>query len=71
MPLSMGRVNDELVINDINASEQIKNRLLSLGFTKGTTVKIMQDSKDGTILLKVRDSKIALNKSLAFTIQVA
>lgn len=71
MPLSMGTINQDLVINDIQASEQIKMRLWSLGFTKGTTVRIMQDGKDGTILLKVRDSKIALNKALAFTIKVA
>lgn len=69
MPLSMARSNDRLCIGDIKANKELKQKLMDMGFTKGSMVHVLQGNSSGTIMVKVRDSKVVLNLTTAHKIQ--
>lgn len=71
MPLSMMRNNEESVIQDLTGTPELRKRLNELGLVKGNKVKVIQGSKKGSIIVKVLDSKLVLNLSVAQNIIVA
>jgi len=71
MPLSMMRNNEESVIAELRGTSELKKRLNDLGFVKGSKVKVIQGSKKGSIIVKVLDSKLVINLSVAQNIIVA
>ena len=71
MPLSMLGVNQESVITDVRGTPELKKRLNELGLVKGTSVRVIQGSKKGSIIIKVLDSKLVFNVSVAHNITVA
>jgi ferrous iron transport protein A len=48
----------------------VGDRLLALGFTKGTRVVVLQNSGFGPVIVEVRDSRIALGRGEASRIMV-
>ncbi len=71
MPLSMMRNNEESVIAELRGTPELKKRLNELGFVKGSKVKVIQGSKKGSIIVKILDSKLVINLSVAQNIIVA
>lgn len=71
MPLNMATRNQEVVINDILAQGELRQKLLDMGFTKGAKISVIQGGSAGSIMVKIRDSKIVLNASTAQKIRVA
>ncbi|MGL5255778.1 MAG: FeoA family protein [Proteocatella sp.] len=71
MPLSMMRTNEESVITELRGTPELKKRLNELGLVKGNRVRVIQGSKKGSIIIKVLDSKLVLNVSVAHNIMVA
>ena len=71
MPLSMMRNNEESVIAELRGTSELKKRLNDLGFVKGSKVKVIQGSKKGSIIVKILDSKLVINLSVAQNIIVA
>lgn len=70
IPLSFAPYGEELEIVQINVNERIKRRFCSLGLLIG--VKVTSFSRDDDcVILKIRDTKLALNKALAMKILVA
>jgi ferrous iron transport protein A len=70
MALTFAPLNRELTIIKINADDKLKKHLENLGFIIGSTLTPILDS-NGSLILKIKDSKIALNKALAMKIMVA
>ena len=64
MPLSMSSLNEEKEILKINGKDNIKRHLGNLGLVVGNKVTIISEL-NGNLILKVNDTKIALDKSLA------
>ena len=71
MPLSMMRNNEESVVQELRGTPELRKRLSELGLVKGSKVKVIQGSKKGSIIVKVLDSKLVLNLSVAHNIIVA
>ncbi|NCA68025.1 MAG: ferrous iron transport protein A [Clostridia bacterium] len=70
MALAFAPFGKELKIVKITADEKTRRHLENLGLLVGADVISMYDIS-GDVIIKVRDCKLALNRSLAMKIQVA
>lgn len=70
MALAFAPFGREMKITKIIADEKTKRHLENLGLLVGSSIVSMFDNK-GDVVIKVRDSKLALNKTLAMKIFVA
>ncbi|MBO4457324.1 MAG: ferrous iron transport protein A [Butyrivibrio sp.] len=64
MPLSMADIDEIVVIKRISGSDEIKQHLAELGFVVGEEIHIVSKN-GGNMIVKVKDSRIALDKGLA------
>ena len=69
MPLSMAKAGDCLTIKKITGKDETRQHLAELGFVVDETVKIVSEIA-GNLILQVKDSRIALDKSMATRIIV-
>lgn len=69
MPLSMAKAGDCLTIKKIIGKDETRQHLAELGFVVDGTVKIVSEIA-GNLILQVKDSRIALDKSMATRIIV-
>lgn len=69
MPLSLAIIGEENTIKSIGGSLEVKQHLANLGFIVGGKVTIV-NSINGNIIVNVKDSRIALDRSLANKINI-
>ena len=69
MPLFLADVGKEYHIQRLAGSKDVKKHLEDLGFCVGSTVSIVT-SNNGNLILNVKDSRIAIDRSLASKIFV-
>ena len=69
MPLSYATPGEESVIRKIGGSPDVKKHLENLGFVAGGTVKIIT-ALDGNIIVKVKESRIAISDEMARKIMI-
>lgn len=69
MPLILANKGDSMLIKKITGSDEIKKFLSSLGFIAGETVSIISEIA-GNLIIKVKESRVALDKSIASRIIV-
>ena len=69
MPILMTNTGDDVIVAKIMGNDSIKQRLGELGFVVGTPVKVMQ-SHGGDMIVRVRNSKLALTREMAAKIMV-
>ena len=69
MPILMTNTGDNVKVAKIIGADSVKQRLGELGFVAGTPVKVMQ-SHGGDMIVKVRDSKLAITREMAAKIMV-
>ncbi len=70
MPILLAPLDSEVTIVKIVCDEKTKKHLLDLGININTKVKIMSIS-GGAVVVKINESKIALDRNLATKIFVA
>lgn len=70
MPLSMGKVGETRKIISFHGDENLKSRLLAMGFIVGNEVSIVEFTPMG-LIVEVKKTRIALNMGLAHQILVA
>lgn len=70
MPLSMVEEGEPKTIVKVGGKEEVRKFLESLGFVDGTVVTVVS-SLGGNMILKVKDSRVALGRDMASKIQVA
>ncbi|MDR0562577.1 MAG: ferrous iron transport protein A [Spirochaetaceae bacterium] len=70
MPLSQSKHGEDVLVKRIGGSESIKKHLETLGFTVGSTVSVISELA-GSLIVNVKDSRIALNRELANRIFVS
>ena len=70
MPIVIAPFNTELKVVRILADEKTKKHLESLGITVSGTLTVLS-SGGGSVILKIKDGRIALDKSIATKIFVA
>ena len=69
MPLSVADKGKTFRVHQINGKDETQRFLASLGFVVGETVTVISEI-GGNMILKVKDSRIALDKKMAARILV-
>lgn len=69
MPLSMAKVGEPMEIKRIGGKEDTKLFLEKLGFVVGGLVTIVSEI-NGSIIVNVKDSRVAIGKDMANKILV-
>jgi len=68
--LSELQAGDEAVLHSFDAGHGLVSRLSALGFTPGARLTMLQNIGDGPLIVKVRDTLIALGRGEAMKILV-
>lgn len=69
MPLTYANLNEEVVIRKIRGKADVVRHLENLGFVTGSTISIIS-SLNGNVIVKVKDSRIALDEQMARRIMI-
>ncbi len=69
IPLVFADSGKEQIIKKIGGSEEVRHHLANLGFTVGGTVTVI-NSLGGNVIVKVKESRIAINEEMARKIMV-
>ena len=69
MPITMANAGDVVTIRKITGKDEIRQHLAELGFVVDTTVSVITQL-GGNVILPVRDSRVALDRSMANRIMV-
>jgi len=64
MPLTMAKVGETNYIRKITGKDEVRRHLAELGFVVGAAVAVVSEL-GGNMILAVKDSRIALDKSMA------
>ena len=69
MPLSMATPGEPVVIRKITGKDEVRQHLAELGFVVGEEVRVVSEI-GGNLILSIKDSRIALDKTMAMRIMV-
>lgn len=69
MPLSMARTGEKNTVKSIRGKDDARRFLESLGFLEGGIVTVVSEM-GGNLIVNVKDTRIALSKSMANKIMV-
>lgn len=69
MPLTMAKVGETNCIKRITKKDEIRKFLERLGFVEGETVTVISEIA-GNMILSVKNTRVALDKSMANRIMV-
>ncbi|MBI9049605.1 MAG: ferrous iron transport protein A [Anaerolineaceae bacterium] len=70
MPLSMVRQGTEVCLIEIRGGMRMRKRLADLGLTCGMKLKTVCNNGNGPIILKVKDSRLAIGRGMLHHILV-
>lgn len=69
MPLTMAKVGETVTIRKITGKDEIRQHLAELGFVVGSEVTVVNEIA-GNLILQVKESRIALDKTMANRIMI-
>ena len=69
MPLAMAEVGETNTIKKISGRDEVRRHLAELGFVVGEEVHLVS-RLGGNLILSVKDSRVALDKSMALLIMI-
>ena len=69
MPLTMAKPAGESVIQKITGRDEVRQHLAELGFVVGAPVNVVSEM-GGNLIVQVKDSRVALDKSMANRIMI-
>lgn len=70
MTLNKAAPHRDYRIITIEGGRRMKQRLADLGLNQGTTIRILNDSGHGALILAVKDSRLAIGRGMANKIEV-
>lgn len=70
MTLFEGIKENSYLILGVFVEEAITRRLEALGFNEGTKIMIINKKKNGSMIIKVRGTRLALGKHISKAIEV-
>ena len=68
--LSQGTTNEKYIIEEIKIDHITKTRLQVLGILKGTKIEILNKRINGSIIIKVRGTRLGIDKEISNSIYV-
>ena len=69
MPIVVADSGEELIVRKVGGSPEVKLHLENLGIVPGGIVTMINVT-EGNVILKVKESRIALNRDMAMKIMV-
>ena len=69
MPLTMAKPGETLTIRKVTGKDEVRQHLAELGFVVDGEVTVISEL-GGSLILQVKDSRIALDKGMASRILV-
>ena len=69
MPLTLAKPGETVTIRKITGKDELRQHLAELGFVVDSTVTVVSEIA-GNLILQVKDSRIALDRSLANRIMI-
>ena len=69
MPLTLAAVGEENIIKRIGGNAEVRAHLQNLGFVSGAVVTIVS-SMGGNLIVKVKNTRVAISKAMAQIIMV-
>ena len=69
MPLTMAKAGETVTIRKITGKDEIRLHLAELGFVVGSRVTVVNEIA-GNLILQVKESRIALDKTMANRIMI-
>lgn len=70
MTLDKGSINTAYSIQELKLPTKLKERLEILGMTLGTKVEILNKKGKGTLIIRVRGTRLAIGKDISQNIIV-
>jgi len=70
MILADGNLGQDYCVTSIDLENNIERRMKALGLTEGTTIRLINRKANGTSILKVRGTRLALGKEIILGIHV-
>lgn len=70
MTLVDGKIGKIYTVSSLNLDQAIMRRLEALGLTRGTDIKILNRNRQGSVIIMVRGSRLALGRKITETIQM-
>ena len=64
MPLAMAKTGETVTIRKITGKDEVRQHLAELGFVVDSDVTVVSEIA-GNLILQVKDSRIALDKTMA------
>lgn len=64
MPLTMAKAGETVTIRKISGRDEVRQHLAELGFVVDSDVTVVNKAA-GNLILQVKDSRIALDKTMA------
>ena len=69
LPLTMAKPGEPVVIRKITGQDEVRRHLAELGFVVDETVSVVSEM-GGNLILQVKDSRIALDRSMANRVMI-
>ena len=69
MPLTMAKAGETVTIRKITGRDEVRQHLAELGFVVDTSVTVVSELA-GNLILQVKDSRIALDKTMAMRVRI-
>lgn len=69
MPLSLANIGEENLILKVGGNPEVRKHLEDLGFVAGGTATLIS-SLGGNVIVKVKDSRVAISEEMARKIMV-
>lgn len=69
MPLTMAKTGETVTIRRISGKDEVRQHLAELGFVVDSDVTVVSEIA-GNLILQVKDSRIALDKTMANRIMI-
>ena len=70
MPLTMAKTGETVTIGKITGKDEVRQHLAELGFVVGSDATVVNEIS-GNLILQVKESRIALDKTMANRIMIA
>lgn len=70
MPLLFASIGDEVSVVSVTGPQAVKQHLSEMGFSAGSKISVIQKISTG-LIVKVKEMRVALDRSMASKIQVS
>ncbi len=69
MPLTMAKAGETVMVRKITGKDEVRQHLAELGFVVDSDVTVVSEMV-GNLIVQVKDSRIALDKTMAGRIMI-